>query len=112
MASSQTINDLTACVTKEQNLQMECKFTSEKQTSLTCTYEVDKKVVASTNASKIVDPTYKGRGTAKITNDVCVLTLTGFSSDKSTVYNCIIQQEKSVSKELLVEKSKIYIYGP
>lgn len=114
MASSQSITSLTACLTKDQNLMMECKFTLAKLSNATCTYEVDKKVVATTDNSKSQDASYKNRATAKLESNKCVLTLNGFSDDSPKMYNCTIQQEKAESKQLNVDKSKIYIYiyGP
>lgn len=112
MATSQTITSLTACQTKEQNLQMECKFSKDtlSKMPIICSYELDKKVVASSNNSKPVDATYKDRGTAIITGETCMLELKGFSDDSPKTYICNIQQDKSVTQELSVEKSKIYIY--
>lgn len=114
MAGSQTIDSLTACVTNDQNLRMECKFTSVKQIDTTCTYEIDKKVVATNNSNKVVDSAYKNRSKIEFNGTVCVLTLTGFADDIPKTYNCIIQQDKPVTKEMTVDKSKIYIYihGP
>lgn len=106
MASSQTINTMTACLTKDQNLKMECTFTLVKQTNATCTYEVDKKVVATTG-NLTVDPTFKSRGKVEISSNVCVLTLTGLADDKPRLYNCTVQQDKSnATQGLIVEKSK------
>ncbi|MCJ8748643.1 hypothetical protein PDJAM_G00167010 [Pangasius djambal] len=111
MASCQSINTLTACLTKEQNLVMMCKFTpAPLNVNAACTYEVENKVVATTNISINVDPTFKSRGKAEISSNTCKLSLTGFSDDQPKTYTCIIKQEKSASKEITVDKSKIYIY--
>lgn len=111
MASSQSINSLTACLTKDQNLQMECRFTLPNQGNATCTYIVDKKVAASTNITNKVDPAFQNRGSVNMHSDKCVFTLTGFADSEPKMYNCTIQQDKSVlNMGLTVDKSKIYIY--
>ncbi|XP_053474645.1 thy-1 membrane glycoprotein [Ictalurus furcatus] len=107
MASSQSINTLTACLTKDQNLQMECTFTLPNQGNATCTYVVDKKVVATTNITNTVDPTFQNRGSVNMRSDKCVLTLTGFADSQPKMYNCTIQQDKSVlNMGLTVDKKK------
>ncbi|XP_034156380.2 thy-1 membrane glycoprotein [Pangasianodon hypophthalmus] len=108
MASSQSIDMLTACVTKEQNLDMTCKFTpASLNVNATCTYEVDKKVVATTDKSINVESTFKNRGKAEISSNICKLSLTGFADDQPKTYTCTIKQEKSVTKEIIVEKNKL-----
>lgn len=113
MARSQTDPTLTACLTKEQNLRMECVFIPTKQANATCTFEVDKKVVATNVANKQQDPTYTNRASIKLESNKCVLNLKGLTDDSKT-FNCTVQQEKLASAKMTVEKSKIYIYiyGP
>lgn len=111
LASSQSIDTLTACLTKEQNLKMECKFTRSKSThEVVCTYRINGKLAASTDKSQAVDDTYKNRATVDIKDKTCELHLTGFKSEASELYNCTITQDQIASKTLHVEKSKICIY--
>ncbi|XP_062844565.1 thy-1 membrane glycoprotein [Trichomycterus rosablanca] len=106
MTNSQTITDLTACVTKENNLRMECKFTlnTSVPTAAKCTYKTSGKVVATTDPTVTQDATYKNRGTASITNNMCLLELTGFPDGAAQDYECAIKQDKSVTKTKSVEK--------
>lgn len=111
LASSQNIDTLTACLTKEQNLKMECKFTPAKSNHKpVCTYRINDKVAASTDESQAKDDMYKNRATVDIKDKTCELHLTGFKSEASELYNCTITQDQPVSKALHVEKSKICIY--
>lgn len=114
MARSQSITSLTACLTKENNLIMECKFTPAKQINTTCTYEVNKTVVASTSTNKQQEPTYKNQAKINLESDKCLLNLTGFPNESPKMYNCTIQHEKPFTKGLSLQRGKIYIYvyGP
>ncbi|KAI5089320.1 Thy-1 membrane glycoprotein precursor, partial [Silurus meridionalis] len=95
VVNSQSISSLTACLTKDQNLIMECKFGQVKNPPAICTYEVDKKVMVTTNSNKTVDATFKNRATVEVTDDKCIMTLKGFSDDVSKMYNCSIQDKTS-----------------
>lgn len=111
LASSQSIDTLTACLTKEQNLKMECKFTPVKSShDPVCTYRINDKVAASTDKSQTLDDMYKNRATVEIKDKTCELRLTGFKSEASELYNCTITQVQVASKTLHAEKSKICIY--
>ncbi|XP_060768513.1 thy-1 membrane glycoprotein [Neoarius graeffei] len=108
LASSQSIDTLTACLTKEQNLKMECKFTRSKSThEVVCTYRINDKLAASTDKRQAVDDTYKNRATVDIKDKTCELHLTGFKGEVSELYNCTITQDQIASKTLPVEKKNI-----
>ncbi|XP_047664927.1 thy-1 membrane glycoprotein [Tachysurus fulvidraco] len=93
MASSQKIDGVTACLTKEQNLLLNCTYTATASMNPSCFFTIDKKTVATTNDSIVVDPTYKIRATASlINNNVCQMTLKGYSGDQPQTYNCNLYQ--------------------
>lgn len=115
MANSQSVTELRACLTEDQTLKIDCDFTPEKQTTTPiCTFEADKKVVATTNnVTKPVDPTIKNPGQASLKENKCELIWPLFSEDDGKMYNCTIQYAKPVLSTTLgmkVEKSKIYNY--
>ncbi|KAF5909772.1 upstream stimulatory factor 1-like isoform X2, partial [Clarias magur] len=108
MANSQSINPLKACLTEDQTLKIECEFTKGKQTTTPiCTFEVDKKIVATTNnISKPVDPTIKNPGQASLEENKCVLTWAAFSEDQGKMYNCTIHYEAPTTLGIKVEKKE------
>lgn len=111
MASSQKIDDLSACLTKEQNLNLTCKFTPKQGGMPVCVFTMDKKVVATSNVTGTVDPTYKNRASVTMKDNVCTLILTGFSADQPETYVCTINQDSTnATQSKAVEKSKNYIY--
>ncbi|KAM9441281.1 thy-1 membrane glycoprotein [Clarias gariepinus] len=112
MANSQTVTKLRACLTEDQTLKIDCDFTPEKQTTTPiCTFEADKKVVATTNnVTKPVDPTIKNPGQASLKENKCELIWPLFSEDEGKMYNCTIQYAKPVlatTSGIQVEKKKI-----
>ncbi|XP_060719654.1 thy-1 membrane glycoprotein [Tachysurus vachellii] len=91
MASSQKIDGITACLTKEQSLHLNCTYTTTQPVS--CVFTIDKKVVAATNSTIVVDSTYKNRATATIiSNNVCQMILKGYADDQPQTYNCNLYQ--------------------
>ncbi|GAA6103341.1 thy-1 membrane glycoprotein [Tachysurus ichikawai] len=94
MASSQKIDGVTACLTKDQNLLLNCTYTTTQASlPLSCVFTFDKKIVTTTNSTIVVDPTYKSRATASIiNNNVCQMTLKGYSDDQPQTYNCNLYQ--------------------
>ncbi|XP_073697211.1 thy-1 membrane glycoprotein [Garra rufa] len=110
VVSAQTSLQLSACVNKEQNLEMFCKFTPAQDPKLTktCYYMTENKLVGSTNSSSIPDSTFKNRATVAIEENTCKLLLKGFSEDKPKNYTCYIKQTAMpVSAVAVVEKSKL-----
>ncbi|KAK3509482.1 hypothetical protein QTP70_035137 [Hemibagrus guttatus] len=108
MASSQKIDELTACLTKEQNLNMTCTFTPKQGASIVCVFTMNKKVVAATNTTIIVEPSYKSRATATLKNNVCSMILTGFSADQPEMYVCNIYQDNmNATQSKTVEKKNM-----
>ncbi|XP_058238433.1 thy-1 membrane glycoprotein [Hemibagrus wyckioides] len=99
MASSQKIDDLSACLTKEQNLNLTCKFTPKQGDMPVCNFAINKKVVATTNTTGAVDPTYKNRASVTLKGNVCSLTLTGFSADQPETYVCTIYQNNTNAEQ-------------
>ncbi|KAL0193451.1 hypothetical protein M9458_011747, partial [Cirrhinus mrigala] len=93
VASAQSDLKLTACVNKEQNLEMFCKFTPVSDPKLTiCYYKVKSVVVGSTDSTLSPDKTYQNRATVYIEENTCKLLLKGFSDDKPQNYTCYIKQ--------------------
>lgn len=110
VASAQTPLQLSSCLTKDQNLDMYCKFTpaSDPKLQKTCYYMTENKLVGSTNISSIPDSTFKNRATVSIVENVCKLNLKGFSDDKPKNYTCFIKQTATaVSVSAVVDKSKL-----
>ncbi|KTG38529.1 hypothetical protein cypCar_00003012 [Cyprinus carpio] len=110
VASAQTSLQLSFCLTKDQNLDMNCKFTpaSDPKLQKTCYYMTENKLVGSTNASNIPDSTFKNRATVSLVENVCKLNLKGFSDDKPKNYTCYIKQTATpVSVSAVVDKSKL-----
>lgn len=95
MATAQTSLVITSCLTKEQNLQMTCKFTPaptpDPKISV-CNFMSEGKLVASSNASIVPDTPFKGRTKLAFEQNMCLLNLTGFSSDKPQDFTCNIKQ--------------------
>lgn len=113
MASSQKIDGVTACLTKDQNLLLNCTYTTTQASlPLSCVFTFDKKIVTTTNSTIVVDPTYKSRATASIiNNNVCQMTLKGYSDDQPQTYNCnLYQGNTNATAAKTVEKSKNYIH--
>ncbi len=107
VASAQTSLQLSSCLTKDQNLEMYCKFTPDPKLQKTCYYMTENKLVGSTNTSITPDSTFKNRATVSIVEDMCKLNLNGFSADKPQNYTCFIKQTATpVSVSAVVEKSK------
>ncbi len=108
VASAQTSLQLSFCVTKDQNLDMYCKFTpaSDPKLQKTCYYMTENKLVGSTNSSATPDSTFKNRANVSLVENVCKLNLKGFSDDKPKNYTCFIKQSATVSVSAIVDKSK------
>ncbi|KAL2094957.1 hypothetical protein ACEWY4_009676 [Coilia grayii] len=99
-----TITGLTSCITKEQNLKMECAFKLPTSTpAATCKFTKDDKVMGSTNAAVVPDPTYKNRANVTMKGQVCELYLNGLE-DKAQDIKCVIKQNVEVSKVATVDK--------
>lgn len=99
------IKDLTACITKEQNLKMECSFMPVgADPKPTCKFSKGGKIMGSTDSEVAPDPTYKNRAnvTMPVAN-VCQLELTGLE-DKAQEIMCVVKQTKEVNKVLSVDK--------
>lgn len=110
MASSQKIDTLTACLTKEQNLFMNGTFTPKQGTApVSCVYKNSvQKVVAATDTSITVDSTYKNRATVSRIGNSCLLDLTGFSNNEPEKYTFIIYQENvNSTTTITVEKGAL-----
>lgn len=109
VATGQTSLQITSCVTKNQNLEMYCKFTPASGTNLPkiCFYMMENKLVASTNSTSTPAPEFKNRANVSIVDNTCKLLLTGFSEDKPQNYTCFIKQTASASVSAIVEKSKM-----
>ncbi|XP_059405187.1 thy-1 membrane glycoprotein [Carassius carassius] len=109
VASAQTSLQLSFCVTKDQNLDMYCKFTpaSDPKLQKICYYMTENKLVGSTNSSANPDSTFKNRANVSIVENMCKLNLKGFSDDKPRNYTCFIKQNASVSVSAVVDKSKL-----
>ncbi|KAK7164532.1 hypothetical protein R3I94_003052 [Phoxinus phoxinus] len=111
VASGQTSLQISSCVTKEQNLQMSCKFTPATDPKLpkTCYYMTESKYIGSTNSSSIPpDSTFKKRANVSLSNTACELYLTGFSNDKPQNFTCFIKQtDLPVSITAIVDKSTL-----
>lgn len=96
-----------SCQTKENNLRMDCLFEPDPTGGqVTCDYLNGNSLAGSTNSSAKPEPAYTRRATVNITNKVCRLDLTGFSSDKPQNFTCIIKQRLSAMKTSIVDKSK------
>lgn len=109
VASAQTSLQLSSCLTKDQNLDMYCKFTpvSDSKLQKTCYYMTENKLVGSTNMSSTPESTFKNRATVSIVENMCKLNLKGFSDDKPKNYTCFIKQTATaVSVSAVVDKSK------
>lgn len=109
VATGQTSLQISSCLTKNQNLEMSCKFTPASGSSLqkTCYYMMENQLIASTNSSSIPDSNFKNRANISIVDNTCKLSLTGFSADKPKNYTCFIKQTASpVSVYATLDKSK------
>uniref|UniRef100_A0A672KSM2 Thy-1 cell surface antigen n=1 Tax=Sinocyclocheilus grahami TaxID=75366 RepID=A0A672KSM2_SINGR len=109
-ASAQTSLQLSSCLTKEQNLEMVCKFTpaSDPKLQKICYYMTENKLVGSTNTSSPPDSTFKNRATVSIADNICKLYLKGLSDDKPKNYTCFIKQTTTpVPITAVVDKSKL-----
>lgn len=109
VATGQTSLQISSCITKDQNLQMYCKFIPAPDPKLpkNCYYKTEDKVIASTNSSMPQDNTFKNRANVSIVDNTCELLLKGFSDDKPKNYTCFIKQTASPgSVSATVEKSK------
>ncbi|KAK1787792.1 hypothetical protein P4O66_016279 [Electrophorus voltai] len=106
-ATAQTVMQLTGCLTKENNLKMDCSFTPAAGSSPppNCTFKTDGKVVASTDVKAVQDSTFKNRATVTIVNQVCHLNLTGLADDKPKNYSCTIMQTGSGTMSTSVDKN-------
>ncbi|XP_056113315.1 thy-1 membrane glycoprotein [Rhinichthys klamathensis goyatoka] len=110
VASGQTSLQISSCLTKDQNLQMSCKFVPATDPKLlkTCYYMTENKLIGHSNSSITPDSTFKNRANVSISNTTCELYLKGFSADKPTNYTCFIKQTASpVSVVATVDKSKL-----
>ncbi|XP_051749088.1 thy-1 membrane glycoprotein [Ctenopharyngodon idella] len=110
VATGQTSLQISSCITKDQNLQMYCKFIPAPDPKLpkNCYYKTEDKVIASTNSSMPQDNTFKNRANVSIVDNTCELLLKGFSDDKPKNYTCFIKQTASPgSVSATVEKSKL-----
>ncbi|XDV20874.1 hypothetical protein PO909_026086 [Leuciscus waleckii] len=110
VASGQTSLRISSCLTKEQNLQMSCKFTPAADPKLpkTCYYMTESKMIGSSNSSTVPDSTFKNRANVSISDTTCELYLKGFSDDKPKNYTCFIKQTASpMSVSEIVDKSKL-----
>ncbi|XP_077096877.1 thy-1 membrane glycoprotein [Siphateles boraxobius] len=110
VASGQTALQISSCLTKEQNLQMSCKFTPATNPKLpkTCYYMTENKLIGNSNSSIAPDNTFKNRANVSMTDTTCELYLKGFSDDKPKNYTCVIKQNDSpVSIMAVVDKSKL-----
>uniref|UniRef100_A0A4W5KL57 Immunoglobulin V-set domain-containing protein n=1 Tax=Hucho hucho TaxID=62062 RepID=A0A4W5KL57_9TELE len=106
-ASAQKVTNLNSCLTKEQNLRMDCEYELTALSPVpTCTYNLENNVVGSTDPAMSPDPTFKNRGTVTIMegSTTCRLNLTGLSDDKPKNFTCTIKQKETVSKSSIVEK--------
>ncbi len=107
VASAQIPPQLSSCLTKDQNLDMYCKFTLDPKIKETCYYMTENKLVGSTNISSSPDSTFKNRANVSIVKNVCTLNLKGFSADQPKTYTCFIKQTATpVSVSAEVDKSK------
>ncbi|XP_043096160.1 thy-1 membrane glycoprotein [Puntigrus tetrazona] len=106
LASAQSSLQLSSCLTKDQNLNLSCKFTPSSGPK-TCYFMTENKLVGSTNASSVPDSTFKNRATVSIVENVCNLNLNGFADDKPKNYTCYIKQTSTASAFVLVDKSKL-----
>ncbi|KAK7173098.1 hypothetical protein R3I93_003046 [Phoxinus phoxinus] len=107
VASGQTSLQISSCLTKEQNLQMSCKFTPATDPKLptTCYYMTESKYIGSTNSSIPPESTFKNRANVSLSNTACELHLTGLPSDNPQNYTCFIKQTDSpVSITAIVDK--------
>lgn len=108
VASAQNPPQLSSCLTKDQNLDMYCKFTLDPKIKETCYYMTENKLVGSTNISSSPDSTFKNRANVSIVGNVCKLNLKGFSADQPKNYTCFIKQTATpVSVSAEVDKSKL-----
>ncbi|XP_056601835.1 thy-1 membrane glycoprotein [Triplophysa dalaica] len=103
IATAQTSLVITSCLTKEQNLQMICKFTPaptpDPKISV-CNFTSEGKLVASSNAGMDAESTFKGRTKIAFEPNMCRLNLTGFSSDKPQDFTCNIKQTEKQATTL------------
>ncbi|XP_067294956.1 thy-1 membrane glycoprotein [Pseudorasbora parva] len=109
VATGQNSLQISSCLTKDQNLQMYCRFTaSDPKVLNTCFYMTDNKLIGSTNTSSLPDSTFKNRANVSLSDTTCELYLKGFSDDKPKNYTCYFKQkDMQVSASATVEKSKL-----
>ncbi|XP_062391821.1 thy-1 membrane glycoprotein [Sardina pilchardus] len=103
LATSQTVTELTSCITKENNLRMECNFNPVETPGTTCKFTLGDKIVATTDAKETQDVMYKNRANATLMDKVCELSLTGLS-DKPQDFKCTIKQTNESSSVATVDK--------
>ncbi|KAK6316621.1 hypothetical protein J4Q44_G00120210 [Coregonus suidteri] len=106
-ASAQKVTLLNSCLSKENNLRMDCKYELTAASPVpTCTYTQENNVVGSTDPATSQDPTFKNRADVAIMegSTTCRLILTGLSDDKPKNFTCTIKQKETVSKTSTVEK--------
>ncbi|XP_041947768.1 thy-1 membrane glycoprotein [Alosa sapidissima] len=101
LATAQTVTDITSCITKENNLRMECNFNPIETPSPTCKFTQGDKIVASTYEKQ--DPTYKNRANITMMDKVCEMSLTGLP-DNPQEFKCTIKQTVESSKVATVDK--------
>ncbi|XP_066566669.1 thy-1 membrane glycoprotein [Amia ocellicauda] len=110
LTSAQDVTHVTACTTKENNLQMYCKFTPDGNSTINCDFLENDKKMGGTQPGYNADPTFKNRVNVTLlasTKDTCRLILTGFAKDKSNNYTCEITQGKTASKVLAVNGKSV-----
>ncbi|KAG7484817.1 hypothetical protein MATL_G00054720 [Megalops atlanticus] len=109
VSAAQKVTQLSPCVTKENNLRLDCKYEAvEPSPQPTCEFRQDGKVMGSTNTSVTPEPAFKNRVSVVIMPDnMCRLNLTGFSDDKPRNYTCIIKQKKTAEKTSEFQKKNL-----
>lgn len=110
LATAQTITDLTSCITKENNLKMECNFNPAASASPPpmCKFTQGNKIVGSTDRAEEQDATYRHRANVTIKASVCELYLTGLS-DNAQDFKCTIKQTEMKDKTARVVRSKSFL---
>ncbi|XP_042564499.1 thy-1 membrane glycoprotein isoform X2 [Clupea harengus] len=108
LATAQTITDLTSCITKENNLKMECNFNPAASASPPpmCKFTQGNKIVGSTDRAEEQDATYRHRANVTIKASVCELYLTGLS-DNAQDFKCTIKQTEMKDKTARVVRKEI-----
>ncbi|XP_069038901.1 thy-1 membrane glycoprotein [Lepisosteus oculatus] len=104
---AQKVTELYPCLTKENNLRMDCKYeVSSPSPNPVCNFTQDSKLMGSTDPSAQPDSTFKNRVNVSLTgSSMCRLYLTGLSDDKAYNYICMISQSgKSTNMSRTVGK--------